>query len=57
MRASETLRYRVLAWMERHEWHFNHCRIHHFWEFVVMPVGWGGRLGLINYIRWLMRKD
>ena len=54
---SETLRYRVLAWMERHEWHFNHCRIHHFWEWVVMPAGWGGRLGLTNYIRWVMRKD
>lgn len=51
------LRLAVLMWMDRRQWFCHHPRVHHFWEWVVMPEGWGGRLGLRNYIRWLRRKD
>lgn len=52
-----SIRYRVLLWMDLRQWHCHHPRIHHFWEWVVMPRSWGGRYGLVNYIKWVTRRD
>lgn len=51
------MRHKILAWMESRLWHLVHPRLYNFWEWVVMPVSWGGRLGFRNYIRWVTRKD
>lgn len=48
-------RYRVLEWMEERDWHLKHPVTHHFWEWVVMPRHWGGRLGFKNWVIWSLR--
>jgi hypothetical protein len=45
----------VLFWMENHRWFLKHPRFFKFWEWVVMPRTWGGRLGFMNWLRWVMR--
>jgi hypothetical protein len=49
------MRYAILIWMERHEWHMCWPLIFKFWEWVVMPKTWGGRLGFANWLKWVMR--
>jgi hypothetical protein len=49
------MRRQVLLWMDRRQWHLYWPRTYRFWEWVVMPFSWGGRLGFINWIRWVMR--
>jgi len=49
------MRAKILLAMEAHEWNLRHPLIHTFWEWVVMPVGWGGRLGLKNWIKYALR--
>lgn len=51
------MRYAVLDWMDRRQWHLYRPRLYKFWEWVVMPRTWGGRLGLRNYIRWIARSE
>jgi hypothetical protein len=50
-------RYDVYEWMYLRAWSVHHARFFLFWEWVVMPNEWRGRIGLLNYMRWLMRKD
>lgn len=49
------MRHKVLAWMDSNKWHLLHPRLYRFWEWVVMPKTWGGRLGLMNWLRWMAR--
>ena len=49
-------RYNVLLWMELRDWHLKCPRTHHFWEWVVMPKSWGGRLGFKNWCKWALAQ-
>jgi hypothetical protein len=49
------MRHEILLWMECNDWHLIHRRAYKFWEWVVMPRDSGGRLGLRNWVRWVMR--
>lgn len=49
------MRKQVLFWMDEHEWQLKHPRVRNFWEWVVMPGSWGGRLGFMNWLRWATR--
>lgn len=51
------MRERILYWMDLRGWHLLHPRFYRFWEWVVMPKWWGGRLGFWNWVKWVRRAD
>ena len=52
------MRYKILHWMlfsGDGEFHLKHPGLYYFWEWVVMPYRYGGRLGFINWCKWMIK--
>jgi len=49
------VRHFILEKMDAWMWHIHHPYFYRFWEWVVMPRSWGGRLGFKNWCKWVVR--